>query len=130
MDYSFPAGADGAEARAFLERGRAALLEGDWSGLCQLVNAEYAQGDTEPRRAALEKLVGYVAKHKSRLAYRQRLAVGQTIGSGSVEGWAKTLGLRLKARGARWRHKNVAGMSALFCVRSGSQWPACWSRAS
>jgi hypothetical protein len=119
-----------AEARAFLERSRAVLLESGWPGLCQLVSAEYAQGDTEPRRAALEKLVGYFAKHTSRLAYRQRLAAGQAIGSGSVEGWAKTLGLRLKARGARWRHKNVPGISALICVRSGSQWPAYWSHAA
>ncbi|MCI0353608.1 MAG: hypothetical protein L0099_01020 [Acidobacteria bacterium] len=117
-------------ARRFLERGRQWLLEAGWSGVCQLVSAEYAQGDTPERRSALEKLVGYFAKHTQRLGYRERLAAGQAIGSGSIEGWAKTLGLRLKARGARWRQKHVAGMSALICVRNGSQWPAYWAPAA
>jgi hypothetical protein len=119
-----------AEAQAFLEHSRQLLLESGWPGLCHLVSAEYARGDTEARRAALEKLTGYFAEHTTRLAYRQRLAAGQAIGSGSIEGWAKTLGLRLKARGARWRRKNVPGMSALICVRNGSQWPAYWSTAA
>lgn len=117
-------------AQTFLERGRQLLLESGWSGICQLVEEEYARGDTPERRSALEKLVGYFAKHAPRLAYRDRLAAGQAIGSGSIEGWAKTLGLRLKARGARWRRKNVPGMAALICIRSGSQWPAYWARAA
>lgn len=121
---------EGSEAaKAFLQRGRQLLLESGWHGICQVVNEEYAKGDTPERRAALEKLVSYFVKHTPRLKYRERLAAGQAIGSGSVEGWAKTLGLRLKARGARWRHKNVSGMSALVCVRNGSQWSAYWSRA-
>jgi hypothetical protein len=118
------------QAQAFLQHGRQLLLESGWSGVCQLVNEEYAKGDTPERRRALEKLVGYFAKHTQRLAYRQRLAAGQAIGSGSVEGWAKTLGLRLKARGARWRRKNIKGMCALICIRNGSQWPSFWSRAA
>lgn len=116
-----------AEAEAFLQRGRQCLLESGWSGVCQLVAEEYAKEDTPARRSALEKLVGYFAKHTQRLAYRERLAAGQAIGSGSVEGWAKTLGLRLKARGARWRRKNVGKMSALICIRNGSQWRSYWS---
>lgn len=117
-------------AQTFLTHGRQLLLESGWSGVCQLASEEYAKGDTPERRAALEKLVGYFAKHTQRLAYRERLAAGQAIGSGSVEGWAKTLGLRLKARGARWCRKNVSGMSALICVRNASQWSAYWSRAA
>jgi len=117
-------------AETFLEQGRQKLLESGWSGICQLVSDEYAKGDTPERRSALEKLVGYFVKHNKRLAYRECLAAGQAIGSGNIEGWAKTLGLRLKARGARWRHKNVAGMSALICVRNGTQWPAYWSHAA
>ncbi len=114
-------------AGAFLAHGRQLLLESGWSGICQVVGEEYAKGDTPERRRVLEKLVGYFAKHSQRLAYRERLAAGQAIGSGSVEGWAKTLGLRLKARGARWRRHNIKRMSALVCVRSSRQWPAYWS---
>jgi hypothetical protein len=119
---------EGTEAAdAFLHRGRQLLLESGWSGICKVVGEEYAKEDTPARRSVLEKLVGYFAKHTQRLDYRERLAAGQAIGSGSVEGWAKTLGLRLKARGARWRRKNVAKMSALVCVRNGNQWAAYWS---
>jgi hypothetical protein len=120
---------EGTEANAaFRQRGEQLLVESGWSGICQLVSEEYEKGDTPERRTALEKLIGYFAKHTQRLKYRERLAAGQAIGSGSVEGWAKTLGLRLKARGARWCRKNVGGMSALICVRNGGQWPAYWSR--
>ncbi|MGE3809484.1 MAG: hypothetical protein AB7K24_32875 [Gemmataceae bacterium] len=122
---------EGTEAsQTFLTHGRQLLLESGWPGLCQLVNEEYAKGDTPERRAALEKLVGYFVKHSHRLAYRERLAAGQAIGSGSVEGWAKTLGLRLKARGARWRFQNVPRMSALICVRNSNQWSGYWSGAA
>ena len=114
-------------AQAFLQRGRQLLLESGWTGICKLVGEEYVKEDTLARRSVLEKLVAYFAKHTQRLSYRERLAAGQAIGSGSVEGWAKTLGLRMKARGARWRRKNVAKMSALICVRNGSQWQAYWS---
>ena len=55
---------------------------------------------------------------------------GDAIGSGVVEGAAKTLGLRLKARGARWRHKNARAMAALICCRHTDQWERFWGRAA
>jgi hypothetical protein len=116
------------EAKSFLERGRTQLLAEGWTGLCGLVGEAYAQGDTPERRTALEKLVNYFAKHTQRLSYAARLRAGQAIGSGVVEGQAKTLGLRLKARGARWRKKNVQGMMALVCVRNSEQWNAYWKQ--
>lgn len=71
----------------------------------------------------------YFAAHITRLGYRQCLAAGQAIGSGVVEGAAKTLGLRLKARGARWKHQNVRAMAALVCVRNGEEWSSFWKAA-
>jgi hypothetical protein len=117
-------------AKALLERGRTQLLAEGWSGLCRVVGEEYAQENTPQRRAALEKLLGYFVKHTQRLSYADRLRSGQAIGSGVVEGQAKTLGLRLKARGARWRKKNVKGMMALVCVRNSQQWNAYWGQAA
>ncbi len=119
-----------AAAEAFLGRGREALLTEGWTGLCRLVGEEYAQGDTPERRVALEKLVGYFVKHSQRLDYAERLQSGRAIGSGVVEGQAKTLGLRLKARGARWRRKNVQAMTALVCVRHSDQWETYWALAT
>jgi hypothetical protein len=117
-------------AESLRERGRDALLGEGWGGLCRLVDEEYAVGETPERRAALEKLVGYFAKHTTRLDYAERLRSGQAIGSGSVEGQAKTLGLRLKARGARWKIRNVLSMTALVCVRTSDQWEAYWAQAA
>lgn len=116
---------EGSEAsEVFRQRGQDVLLREGWQGLCRLVAQEYSQEDTPTRRTALEKLVGYFAKHTGRLDYAERLQSGRAIGSGVVEGQAKTLGLRLKARGARWKLKNVQGMTALVCVRTSDQWEA------
>lgn len=119
-----------AEAAAFLERGRGQLLSAGWVGVCGVVAQEYAAGDTPARRAALERLVNYFVKHTPRLDYAQRLSAGEVIGSGAVEGQAKTLGARLKAGGARWRKANVRGMTALVCVRHSDQWPHYWKSVS
>jgi hypothetical protein len=122
---------EGSEAAAaFRERGRDASLAEGWSGLCRLVAEEYAQGDTPPRRAALERLVGSFVKHTTRLADAGRLQSGRAIGSGVVEGQAKTLGVRLQARGARWKWSNVCGRTALVCVRSSDPWQAYWAQAA
>ncbi|MGA9923040.1 MAG: hypothetical protein WBQ29_06515 [Isosphaeraceae bacterium] len=75
-------------------------------------------------------MMNYFVVHLNRLDYRGRLASGEAIGSGAVEGAAKTLGLRLKARGARWRHKNAKAMAALICCRHTAQWDLFWSRAT
>ena len=84
--------------------------------------------ERERRRKATEKLIGHFSKHTKRLNYAERLQAGRAIGSGQVEGKAKTLGLRLKARGARWKLRNVGPMASLVCVRhSPQQWAAYWA---
>ena len=114
-------------------RGRELLLGKGWSGVSEWVGELLAVEDVaeqERRRAVTEKLLGYFAKHTDRLNYRERLASGRAIGSGAVEGEAKTLGLRLKSRGARWSKKNVRPMASLICVRHSAQWDAYWSLAA
>ena len=119
-----------AEMTAFHQRGREFLLKEGWSGICRLIGAELEREDTPRRRAALDRMLNYFVAHLNRLDYRGRLAGGDAIGSGVVEGAAKTLGLRLKARGARWRHKNARAMAALICCRHTGQWDLFWSRAA
>ncbi|MGL4463509.1 MAG: hypothetical protein ACRC1K_15265 [Planctomycetia bacterium] len=65
-----------------------------------------------------------------RLNDQERLASGRAIGSGVVEGWTKTLGLRLKARGARWNPSNVRPMAILVCVPHSVQSEAYWALAA
>jgi hypothetical protein len=79
--------------------GQAKLLERGWPGACDFVAEELRRGDTAQRRAVLEDLLGYFAKHVGRLGYAERLREGRAIGSGLIEGGMKTLGQRLKARG-------------------------------
>ena len=122
-----------AEATAAFERGREKLLMDGWQGVCEWVAELLAVADAaecERRRKFTEKMLGYFSKHVGRLNYRERLASGRAIGGGAVEGQAKTLGLRLKSRGARWRMANVRPMASLVCVRNSVQWNAYWSMAA
>jgi hypothetical protein len=117
-------------ATAFFERGRTLLLEEGWTGICRLLGEEYERQDTPSVRAILEPMSRYFVAHLKRLDYRECLATGRAIGSGVVEGAAKTLGLRLKARGARWKHKNARAMAALVCARNGPEWSGYWCNAA
>jgi hypothetical protein len=122
-----------AEAAAGLEHSRELLLTGGWAGVCQWVAELLSVEDStevERRRGYTERLTGYFAKHVGRLNYGERLAHGRAIGSGAVEGQAKTLGLRLKSRGARWCQPNVRPMASLVCVRNSVQWDAYWALAA
>ncbi len=121
------------EARTAFERGRSLLIERGWTGVCAWV-AELLSvpenAERERRRAVTDRVVIYFSKHVGRLNYAERLAAGRAIGSGAVEGQAKTLGLRLKARGARWSKANVRPMASLVCVRHSPQWDAYWNLAA
>lgn len=108
------------EARAAYEHSRSLLARQDWVGICHWVGELLDVTDDserEHRRKATDRLIGYFSKHTSRLNYAERLQAGRAIGSGQVEGEAKTLGLRLKRRGARWNLAHV------------QPWPA-WSASA
>lgn len=126
-------GAGTAEARTAFEYSRERLLADGWLGVCGWVGELLAVeelSERERRRPATDQLLDYFSKHVSRLNYRERLASGRAIGSGVVEGQAKTLGLRLKSRGARWCYANVHPMASLVCVRNSPQWDAYWQLAA
>jgi hypothetical protein len=86
--------------------------------------------ERERRRRPTERRLGCFAKHTHRLNYAERLKAGRAIGSGQVEGQAKTLGLRLERRGARWNKRNVQPMASLVCARHSSQWEIYWPLAA
>jgi hypothetical protein len=118
------------EGRATYEYSRGLLARRGWAGVCQWVSELLGVADAaerERRRQATDRLIRYFAKHTNRLNYAERLQAGRAIGSGQVEGEAKTLGLRLKRRGARWSKGNVQPMASLVCVRHTCQWDAYWA---
>ena len=98
--------------------------------MCQYVGEELGREDTPARRAALDGLIGYMKNHVGRMEYRSRLAEGRSIGSGLIEGQVKTLGLRLKARGARWVERNAEHMAALVGLSHSTLWETYWSLAA
>lgn len=121
------------EAKAAYKQGRTLLARQGWAGVCQWV-AELLHGtddeERERRGKTTDRLIKYFAKHTNRLNYAERLGAGRAIGSGQVEGEAKTLGLRLKRRGARWKKEHVQPMASLVCVRHTSQWEPYWAMAA
>jgi hypothetical protein len=120
------------EARAAYEQSRSLLARQGWVGVCQWVGELLGIADDserERRRQATDRLIGYFSKHTNRLNYAERLQAGRAIGSGQVEGEAKTLGLRLKRRGARWNKGNVQPMASLVCVHHTCQWDTYWALA-
>jgi hypothetical protein len=115
------------------QRSRSLLLEKGWQGVCEWVSELLTIEDEEERerrRPHTERALHYFMKHTGRLNYAERLQAGRAIGSGAVEGKAKTLGLRLKARGARWRKANVPAMASLVCVRHSTNWASYWKSLS
>ncbi len=121
-----------AESRRGFERSRGLLLSQGWAGLCAWVGEVLRipdQPEQERRRRHTDKLLGYFAKPIGRWNYAERLGAGRAIGRGAVEGQAKTLGLRLKRRGARGNRSHVQPMASLIGVRPSLPWNAHWTLA-
>jgi hypothetical protein len=121
------------EKDAAFAHGRALLAQHGWQGVCRWVGELLSSDDDherERRRRATEKVINYFVPHLKRLNYAECLQNGRVIGSGMVEGQAKTLGLRLKRRGARWNRGNVTPMASLVCVRQTCEWNDYWSMAA
>ena len=110
-------GEETSEAKDAYKHARGLLIRQGWAGVCQWVNELLGVADEserERRRKATERLIGYFSKHMNRVNYVQRLQAGQAIGSGQVEGEAKTLGLRLKRRGSmEYRQCTTYGQSGV-----------------
>lgn len=121
-------GEKSAEAKTFLEEGRALLLCDGWAGLCDHIGATLTKTPELSGHAALGELTGYFAAHTDRLNYAHRLHTGQSIGSGMVEGAAKNLiGKRMKQTGARWLVGNADAMASLCSLSYSDHWGLYWA---
>ena len=120
---------DGSEATtARIDAGRTALLAEGKPGLDRWLARAFPD---VPRGAATDALIGlaaYLAKHPTRLNYAQRLAAGQSIGSGAVEGTIKQqVNLRMKRTGARWRLEHVGPLVELRALSHTPDWNSFWT---
>ena len=122
---------EGATAAEWLNGGRQLLLSDGWAGLCDHVGQTLASDNSPNVRSAVDDLTSYFAVHTERLNYCHRLYTGQSIGSGMVEGAAKTLiGKRLKQTGARWVVDNVNDMAQLCCLTYSEHWAPYWASSN
>jgi hypothetical protein len=70
---------------------------------------------------------GYFDRQRQHLGYAERLAAGQSIGSGLVEGACKqVIGRRMKQTGARWRVRRANRMATLCSTLHGDTWMTYW----
>jgi hypothetical protein len=116
-----------AEARSWLGEARAALLAGGWPALAAQTAAARRSVRSAAKRRAVDEVDGYFYRQREHLGYAARLASGQSIGSGLVEGACKqVIGRRMKQTGARWRVRRANRMATLCCTLHGDTWKTYW----
>lgn len=119
---------EGPRGRAWAEDRLRYLLAHEGPGLIRRLRQEQSQARGQAAEEAMAKLLGYLQENQDRMWYRTRLARGQTIGSGMIEGGCKnTLGGRLKANSARWRIRRVERIGALRCLTDSRLWDDYWA---
>lgn len=128
-------GEHSAEAREWSERRLEELIAGGPIRFLESLEQERAglRGGSkavQAKRKALTSLSDYLRPHVDGLWYASRLARGLPIGSGLVEGAAKTIiGRRLKLNSCRWLPARAENMAALCCVLYNDQWQEFWNAA-
>lgn len=116
-----------AQAKEWLDEGRRQLLTAGMAGLQTHLAAAQAGLRSAGKRKALAALWRYFACRSAYLGYAARLAQGQSIGSGMVEGACKqVIGRRMKQTGARWRIRRANRMATLCCAFHSDTWDAYW----
>lgn len=120
--------ADPETKQEWFERARHSLLADGWFGLTEHLGHWLAESNTPARQAVKDAIVQYFQKHLNHLNYAHRLATGQTIGSGAIEGTIKQFGLRrLKASGVKWRLAHVnRTLTLLSLAATESIWDHYW----
>lgn len=118
------------EAQAWTEQARQTLLRDGWTGIESLMDTLTSLDPDSRHHGDRQALRDYLTPHQHHLNYAQRLANGQSIGSGQVEGACKNLiGRRLKANSARWRVRRVNRMAGLCSLLYSQQWQTYWNAA-
>jgi hypothetical protein len=119
---------EGTEAAAgWAEQTRQAVLSGGHEAVQEHIAATRRRVRSAAKRRALDGLAGYFRGQEGHLDYAGRLARGQSIGSGLVEGACKqVIGRRMKQTGARWRVRRANRMATLCCTLHGDTWVPYW----
>lgn len=116
--------------RGRCEAARRAVLSEGKTGFERWLGGVFEECPAEASTEPLLDLAACAAKHPTRLGYAGRLAAGQSIGSGAVEGGIKQLvNLRMKRTGARWRVEHVGPLVELRAASQTAAWQSFWAAA-
>ena len=103
------------------------LIESEGPAFIESLKRERSATDEKARQTALDDLIGYLGDNRDSLWYRSRLAGGQVIGTGLIEGGCKNIiAARLKINNPRWRVRRAERMAALRCVQYSDLWQTYW----
>jgi len=102
-------------AETWVRRQARALLSGNLDEVLTALTSSVA-GCERTGRTGLDKAIGYLTRHRSRLGYPTALARGWPIATGVVEGACRhVVADRLDVTGARW---GLAGAEAVLRLRA------------
>lgn len=102
-------------ARALVKRLKHGKVADVLADLESLLAELVRDGATAVRREALQKLIIYYRTHASRMDYPRYLALGLSVGSGSVESCHRqVVHVRMRQAGMRW---SVAGARHMIALR-------------
>lgn len=79
------------------------------------------------KRAAADRLLGYVAERQTMIRYPEFRRRGWQIGSGPTEAQCKSSTQRLKGRGRRWDRAHAEAIMALDCLDNSAAWHLYWT---
>ena len=94
-----------------------------WEQLCQT----HCDHRGKRQRAAIVKLMNYLAERQEMIRYPEFERRGGDIGSGPTESQCKATTRRIKGRGARWEPKNAEAMMSLEALYQSGAWDKWWS---
>ena len=117
---------EGEAARSWAQRELEELIRVGGPGYLERLDQTILTTKDPPHVDALRALRVYLEGNKDRMWYAQRLAAGQAIGSGAIEGACKKIGTRLKLNSARWRTRRAERFGALLCLEYTEQTAAYW----
>jgi hypothetical protein len=123
---------EGRDARAWADERLMVALGRNGPALIAQIESEAAAAaaasSTPARGKPLDDLLTFLRPNRDRMWYRDRLAAGEPIGSGMIEGGCKnTIAARLKLNNARWRIRRAERIGTLRCLDASDLWANYWA---
>ena len=114
-------------AETWVRRHARALLSGDLDEVIADLTSS-AAGREQTKRTGIDKAIGYLTRHRSRLDYPTALTRGWPIATGVIEGACRHIVAdRLDITGARWGLAGAEAVLKLRAVNSNGDFAAYWS---